>query len=156
MTYQAYTGRRIGSGAKRHHQRIQVLTNIGFGLCCEGVSWDVRVLDEVAQWLLALDEDTYDQVAAAIDMVAAEGPMLGRPLADRISGSRIHNLKELRPGSAGASEIRILFVFDPERRAVLLVAGDKAGNWKRWYMSSIPLAEQPYDEWMAGERDEHE
>lgn len=110
----------------------------------------------MAEWLLQLDEDTYDQVAAAIDLVAEEGPMLGRPLVDRISGSRIHNLKELRPGSAGASEVRILFVFDPERRAVLLVAGDKAGNWRRWYLTSIPLAEQRYDEWMAGDRDEHE
>lgn len=61
--------------------------------------------------------------------------MLGRPLVDRITGSRIHNLKELRPGSSASSEIRILFVFDPERRAVLLVAGDKAGDWRRWVTS---------------------
>ena len=89
-------------------------------------------------------------------MLAAEGPMLGRPLVDRITGSRIHNLKELRPGSAGSSEIRILFVFDPQRRAVLLVAGDKARNWRHWCTTSIPLAERRYDEWTAGERDEHE
>ena len=99
------------------------------------MTWDVRVLEEVVEWLLDLDDDTYDQVAAAIDMLAGEGPMLGRPLVDRITGSRIHNLKELRPGSAGSSEIRILFVFDPERRAVLLVAGDKAGDWRRWYVT---------------------
>ncbi len=47
-------------------------------------------------------------------------------------------------------------MFDPARRAVLLVAGDKAGNWQGWYKSSIPLGEQRYDEWMAGERDEHQ
>nr|WP_308301765.1 type II toxin-antitoxin system RelE/ParE family toxin [Frankia umida] len=47
---------------------------------------------------------------------------------DRIKGSRLHNLKELRPASSGASEVRILFVFDPERRAVLLIAGDVAGD----------------------------
>src|SRR4051794_36140715 len=56
-------------------------------------------------------------------------PTLGRPIVDRIQGSRVHHLKELRPGSAGASEIRILFPFDPATRAVLLVAGDKAGDW---------------------------
>ena len=44
-----------------------------------------------------------------------------------MKGSKLHNLKELRPGSAGTSEARLLFVFDPTRRAVLLVAGDKAG-----------------------------
>ena len=115
-------------------------------------SFNGRFRDE----LLGLDDDSYDQVAAGIDMIAADGPMLGRPLVDRIAGSRIHNLKELRPGSAGSSEIRILFVFDPARRAVLLVAGDKSGNWQGCYKSSIPLAEQRYDEWMAGERDEHQ
>ena len=117
------------------------------------MSWDVRLLDEVDAWLLGLDDDTYDQVAAAIDLLADEGPTLGRPLVDRITGSRVHNLKELRPGSSGASEVRILFVFDPARRAVLLVAGDKSGSWRRWYDASIPLAEQRYDEWLAGERD---
>jgi hypothetical protein len=40
-------------------------------------------------------------VAAAIDMLAETGPALGRPLVDRVKGSRHHNMKELRPGSAG-------------------------------------------------------
>jgi hypothetical protein len=53
-------------------------------------------------------------------------------------------LKELRPGSAGASEVRILFVFDPDRHAVLLVAGDKAGRWSAWYREAVPLAETRY------------
>jgi hypothetical protein len=57
----------------------------------------------------------------------------------------IKNLKELRPGSTGRSEVRILFVFDPWRSAILLVAGDKAGNWQRWYRKAIPLAEQRYE-----------
>ncbi|WP_443067250.1 type II toxin-antitoxin system RelE/ParE family toxin [Streptomyces sp. NBC_01423] len=60
------------------------------------------------------------------------GPTLGRPLVDRIKGAEQHHMKELRPGSAGGGEIRILFVFDPMRRAVLLVAGDKAGDWQGW------------------------
>lgn len=64
---------------------------------------------------------------------------------DRIKGSPLlHNLKEFRPGSTGTSEIRILFVFDPERNAVLLVAGDKSGNWTRWYRDAIPRAELRY------------
>ncbi|MGH3614703.1 MAG: type II toxin-antitoxin system RelE/ParE family toxin [Pseudonocardia sp.] len=109
------------------------------------------MLEEVESWLLALDDDTYDQVAAAIDKLARDGPTLGRPLVDRITGSATHNLKELRPGSAGASEVRILFVFDPQRRVVLLVAGDKSGSWRSWYDSAIPLAERRYDEWRRGE-----
>ena len=58
-------------------------------------------------------------------------------------------MKELRPGSSGRSEVRILFIFDPERRAVLLVAGDKAGNWQRWYDKSIPEADRRYDAWLS-------
>ncbi|MCH6171550.1 type II toxin-antitoxin system RelE/ParE family toxin [Pseudonocardia alaniniphila] len=115
------------------------------------MGWDVRVLEEVESWLLALDDDSYDQVAAAIDKLAQDGPTLGRPLVDRITGSTTHNLKELRPGSAGCSEVRILFVFDPRRRAALLVAGDKARAWGSWYASAIPLAERRYDEWRRSE-----
>ncbi|MDQ0992634.1 hypothetical protein QFZ74_003862 [Streptomyces sp. V3I7] len=54
----------------------------------------------------------------------------------------------LRPGSAGCTEIRVLFAFDPERNAVLLVAGDKSGQWAEWYRRAIPLAEQRYTEWL--------
>lgn len=84
------------------------------------------------------------QMEVAVDTLADEGPSLGRPLVDRIKGSEQHHLKELRPGSAGNSEIRVLFAFDPVRRAVLLVAGDKAGNWRGWYDTNIPIAEKRY------------
>ena len=57
---------------------------------------------------------------------------------DTLTGSRHKNLKELHPGSSGRSEIRILFAFDPRRQAILLVAGDKAGAWKKWYATNIP------------------
>jgi hypothetical protein len=62
-------------------------------------------------------------------------------------------MKELRPGSAGRSEIRILFAFDPARTAVLLVAGDKAGDWRKWYDRNIPVADERYDLWPRAERD---
>jgi hypothetical protein len=41
-------------------------------------------------------------------------------------------MKELRPGSSGISEIRILFAFDPKRKAVMLFAGDKQKQWNKW------------------------
>ena len=75
-----------------------------------------------------------------------EGPALGRPLVDTIKGSVLSNLKELRPGSAGTTEVRLLFVFDPDRQAVILVGGDKAGNWSDWYRVAVPQAEQAYAE----------
>ena len=44
----------------------------------------------------------------------------------------------------GASEVRLLFVFDAAREAIILVAGDKAGRWSGWYAEAVPLAEQRY------------
>lgn len=91
------------------------------------------------------DPESAELVAAAIDTLVEEGPSLGRPLADHIKGSRHKNMKELRPGSAGSTEIRILFAFDPLREAILLVAGDKAGNWSKWYRKNIPIADARFD-----------
>ncbi len=89
-------------------------------------------------------------MTGAIDLLELEGPTLGRPAVDKVKGSTFHSMKELRP--AGTS-IRILFIFDPERQAILLLGGDKAGDWKAWYDKNIPIAEQRYEEWldMGGE-----
>ncbi|MCM2576306.1 type II toxin-antitoxin system RelE/ParE family toxin [Streptomyces sp. MTZ3.1] len=95
------------------------------------------------------DWGSAELVEDAIDVLAATGPTLGRPLVDRIKGAEQHHMKELRPGSSGSGEIRILFAFDPFRRAVLLAAGDKAGDWRGWYNTSIPLAEKRYQSHLA-------
>ena len=68
--------------------------------------------------------------------------------------SKLANMKELRPPSAGRSEIRILLVFDPWRAAVLLVAGDKSGQWAKRYRTTIPRAERLYGEYLAERRKE--
>lgn len=119
------------------------------GLPAKGdrVAWSVKVTEEYAAWFTALIKDDLAsavQVAQAVAALREEGPALGRPLVDRIQGSTIHHLKELRPGSAARSEIRVLFAFDPTRSALLLLGGDKAGNWQRWYKQNIPIAERLY------------
>ena len=43
-----------------------------------------------------------------------------------------------------------LFAFDPERQAILLNAGDKAGNWQRWYKKNIPVADDLFDDHLRG------
>jgi len=109
------------------------------------VMWSVDV-ELIEGWLKELDQSSYEQVVAALELLAERGPQLGRPLVDTVVGSRHRNMKELRPGSSGRSELRVLFAFDPERRAILLVAGDKAGNWQKWYRVHIPVADERFSE----------
>lgn len=123
------------------------------------MAWEVVLLDEVDEWFMGLVEDDPDSaelVAAAIDKLADAGPTLGRPLVDRVTASRYHHMKELRPGSSGRTEIRILFAFDPAQQAVLLVAGDKSGDWQGWYRENLKIADDRYAEWLAGERGSEE
>jgi hypothetical protein len=108
------------------------------------VAWEVYALEDVEQWFLELDQKAFARLQNVISRLKDVGPGLGRPLVDTIEGSRHPNMKELRDGS-----VRILFAFDPARRAVLLVAGDKAGPWSRWYRTAIPLADSRYDDWLA-------
>jgi hypothetical protein len=108
--------------------------------------WEVN-LELVESWLQELDQDSYEQVVAALELLEERGPQLGRPLVDTVKISRHKNMKELRPGSKGRSELRILFAFDIERNAVLLVAGDKSRSWKKWYEAKIPLADSRLDEY---------
>lgn len=107
--------------------------------------WSVDVT-LVESWLLDLDDDSYEQVFAALELLSERGPHLGRPIVDTVSRSRHKNMKELRPGSSGRTELRLLFAFDPRRRAVFLVAGDKSGNWQRWYRKNIPVADDLFDD----------
>lgn len=114
--------------------------------------WEITLLEPVETWFLKLCEDdpeSANRITDALDFLAQEGPNLGRPMVDRIHGSRLHNLKELRPGSSGHTEMRMLFVFDPEREAIILVAGDKSGRWSDWYRDSIPVAALRYADFLA-------
>ena len=105
------------------------------------------MLDYIEDWLAEQDEETLKTLYADLLILEEESPALGRPLVDRVKGSSIHNLKEFRPTSNGASVIRILFAFDPGRNAVMLLAGDKSVGktsrmkWNGWYAKNIPRAE---------------
>ena len=55
-------------------------------------------------------------------------------------------MKELRVQFRGAPW-RILFAFDAERKAILLVGGNKQGN-KRWYKENIPIADKRFKEYL--------
>jgi hypothetical protein len=108
------------------------------------VAWTVNV-DLVTDWLNELDDDSYNLLNAAMEILADIGPALREPLVKKITSSRHNNMKELRPGSAGAQKIRVLFAFDPQRVAVMLVGGDKAGDWSGWYDENVGIADDLFD-----------
>ncbi len=113
------------------------------------MAWDVYAASpQVEQWISKLGDETAEAFIAAVELLEEHGPSLGRPIADRITGSRHHKMKELRPPNTGRSVLRVLFAFTTERRAALLVAGDKAEGqrWNRWYDEAIPAADLRLDE----------
>ena len=77
------------------------------------------------------------------------GPQLGRPQVDTLKGSRHANMKEARFGAADG-EWRLAFAFDPKRRAIFLVAGDKSGgSARRFYRALIRKADERFDRHLA-------
>lgn len=103
----------------------------------------VGFTQEAKKWYLSLKPEDKVRVTASINRLKQIGPTLGRPTADRITGSRHHNMKELR--STGG-HLRVLFAFDRRQRAVLLVGGDKTNDWKGWYRTNIPKADRLFDQ----------
>ncbi|NLC98591.1 MAG: hypothetical protein GX678_05910 [Actinomycetales bacterium] len=107
------------------------------------MAWQTLLHPDVERWLARLSSKEHTHVVASLELLQELGPSLGRPLVDRVNSSNFHNMKELRPP---AGNIRLLFAFDPDRKAVVVVAGDKTNSWKKWYTKNIPLADRRYAE----------
>jgi hypothetical protein len=105
------------------------------------VSWRIETTAEFDGWVDDLAKDLQDRVAAGVALLREAGPAAGRPLVDSIKGSSHSNMKEMRTGT-----IRVLFAFDPHRTAILLVGGDKRGQWESWYRRAIPRADRLLDQ----------
>ena len=111
--------------------------------------WAVATTDEFDGWFTDLDETAQAEVIAKVDLLKLLGPKLGRPHADTLNGSKHANMKELRADTPG-HVLRIAFAFDPERSALLLVAGNKMGvNQKRFYKQLIGKADKLFDMHLA-------
>jgi hypothetical protein len=109
--------------------------------------------DLIQPWLDTLPRDQITAIEGAVAALKVHGPNLKRPLVGEVHESWITNLKELRPAGADGKVVRILFVFDPQRRAIGLyggIKGDRKGSgrdpWKKWYRTAIKTAEQRYAE----------
>ena len=107
--------------------------------------WTVEVGDEFEPEFNALHEDVRTELLALSRLLQQFGPQLGRPRVDTLNGSHHANMKELRFGAADG-EWRVAFAFDPTRKAILLVAGDKSGvSEKKFYKRLIAKADERFD-----------
>ncbi len=102
----------------------------------------------------ALPTTVQDELLAQAKLLEAFGPALGRPRVDTLNGSRYANMKELR-FQADDGVWRVAFAFDPQRKAILLVAGDKSGiNERRFYRQLIKRADARFNKHLDRLKDE--
>jgi len=103
--------------------------------------WETSATDEYLKWFGSLDSGSQVSLLSKILLLVEFGPQLGRPHVDTLKGSRHKNLKELRARTP-EHILRVLFIFDENRRALLLIGGDKKGkNQKDFYKRLIQSAE---------------
>jgi hypothetical protein len=108
------------------------------------MDWKVAFGDEFDVEFKKLAEAVQDELIASAKLLAVFGPQLSRPHADTLNDSSFANMKELR-FDADDGVWRVAFAFDPERKAILLVAGDKSGgSEKRFYKALIAKADKRY------------
>ena len=109
------------------------------------MAWNVEFEDAFEAEFLAFEQEVQDALLAAAKLLVDYGPQLGRPYADTLKGSKHANMKELRFDADGGVW-RVAFAFDPARKAILLVAGDKSGISERaFYRRLIATADRRFD-----------
>lgn len=110
--------------------------------------WPVATTDEFDEWFSDLSEVAQAEIIAKVEVLKILGPTLGRPHADTLNGSKYANMKELC--DTADQVLRVAFAFDPDRAAILLVAGNKAGvSQKRFYKRLIAKADELFDAHLA-------
>jgi hypothetical protein len=103
------------------------------------VAWHVEFTEQAERWLKGLPQADRERMSRRLDELRRHGPTLGRPAVDSVKGSGHHNMKELR---LAKSPVRALFAFGPDRRAIILLGGSKAGREKRWYRAQVRTADR--------------
>jgi len=113
------------------------------------MSWRVQIAEEFAPGLSELPMEVRRAILAHSRLLKEYGPQLGRPRVDTLNGSRHASMKEMRLGAAGG-EWRVAFAFDPVRRAILPVAGDRSGGGgRRFYRELTRRADGRFDRHLA-------
>jgi hypothetical protein len=111
--------------------------------------WRVEYHPTFLSEFAKLSEPVQDEIAALAEALKQVGPQMKRPRSDTLNGSKHANMKELR-FEADDGVWRVAYAFDPERKGILLVAGDKSGtSQSRFYKALIKRADERFDEHLA-------
>ena len=103
--------------------------------------WDVNSTEEYLFWFSRQDDRAKESIFSVTLLLQEFRPLLKRPYADTLKGCSIKNMKELRIRTP-LHIIRIAYYFDKNRKALLLIGGDKKGkNAKDFYKKLIADAE---------------
>ena len=108
------------------------------------MEWAVIFHDDFDPEFEGLPEAVQDGLLAHAALLKTLGPHLGRPRVDTLNGSKHANMKELR-FEADDGVWRFAFAFDPNRKAVVLIGGDKSGvSERRFYRQLIKKADDRF------------
>lgn len=110
---------------------------------------EVIATDEFVEWYESLSSGDQAAVDRYVGLLEARGPNLGHPHCSGLNGSK-YALRELRVQSGG-KPLRPIYAFDPQREAVLLIGGAKAGN-DRFYEQMIPIAERIWEQYLEEQK----
>jgi hypothetical protein len=99
--------------------------------------------DEFVDWFGDLSDADRESVSRYVDLLEMQG--VAHPYSSAINGASFA-LRELRVQSQGRA-LRVFYAFDPKRRAVVLIGGDKTGK-DRFYEEFIPLATAIWNEYL--------
>ncbi|MGE3063383.1 MAG: type II toxin-antitoxin system RelE/ParE family toxin [bacterium] len=108
--------------------------------------WFIERTEELITWIKTLDDDAKEAILKNLKVLSRFGPQPGRPYVDSVYESRHKNMKELRVQNK-KRVYRIFFAFNRERKAVLLIGGDKRGK-KKFYKEMIPIADELFDKYL--------
>lgn len=110
------------------------------------MNWSTDFHPKFREEVVELSKAVRIELVASLELLREYGPALGRPDVDTLNDSRYANMKELRFRADGGVW-RIAFAFDPRRKAILLVAGDKSGvSEPMFYKRLIEKADKRYKE----------
>jgi hypothetical protein len=103
----------------------------------------VAATNEFVRWYRTLEAPVRAAIDVRVNYLRNKGLAATTPFVKPIVGSR-YAMAELRYDKP-PTHVRVLFVYNGADNAVLLVGGDKAGNWESWYRMNIDRAEALYD-----------